>query len=124
MNPKILQCRVSTEWNGKGEYKSFSGRAMIDWRQAWYGSSGGGSGDIRNDDNIEVRHNSGSNSRPKVPRITRGREELEEEEYNVEEPISTVMVVVFLAVMAAYVWNSYGDIILSFMFGEVLVDKS
>ena len=49
---------------------------------------------------------------------------MEKEEYNVEEPISTVMVVVFLAVMAAYVWNSYGDIILSFMFGEVLVDKS
>mmetsp|Transcript_42093 Transcript_42093/g.73850 ORF Transcript_42093/g.73850 Transcript_42093/m.73850 type:complete len:218 (+) Transcript_42093:979-1632(+) len=115
---KILQCRVSTEWNGKGEYKTFSDRAMGDWRQAWCGGIGGG--DNRNDGTSSKKGNNGISCRPKVPRIsTRGREEMGEEE-DVDEPVSTAMVVVFLAVMATYVWNSYGDLILSLLFGEVL----
>ena len=110
---------VSTEWNGKGEYKTFSDRAMGDWRKAWYGDSGGGVGDHRNDGTSAKKGNNGISCRPKVPRISRGKEEMGEEE-DVDEPVSTVMVVVFLAVMAAYVWNSYGDLILSLLFGEVL----
>ncbi|KAL7534756.1 hypothetical protein ACHAXR_006062 [Thalassiosira sp. AJA248-18] len=114
IHSKVLQCRVSTEWNGKGEYKTFSDRAMRDWRQAWFGAHEGS-----NDDNAGNRTGSRGNNgicvRPKVPRISsRGREE-EEMEVEVDEPISTAMVVVFLAVLAVYVWNSYGDLILSFI---------
>ena len=54
--------------------------------------------------------NSRRSSRPKVPRISRGgSEEIEEEDCNVDGPVSTVMVVVFLAVLAAHVWSLYGD---------------
>merc|ERR1711957_1081088 len=105
-----------------GEHKTFSDRAMRDWRQAWCDGHGEGDGDNIGSDRsgIAQRGSSGSNSRPKVPRISQGREKMEVKEFDVDEPISTVMVVVFLAVMAAYVWNSYGDLILSLLFGEVL----
>jgi len=121
INSKILQCRVSTEWNGKGEYKTFSDRAMKHWREAWYGGSGfatGGSsssssGGIGTESG--VTNNERSSRKPKVPRISKrgNRDDYDEEEtYDyADEPISTAMVIVFLAVMAAYVWNSYGDFI-------------
>ena len=134
IHPKIMQCRVSTEWNGRGEHKTFADRAMRDWRRAWFGGTGSSGGvgmsgdDTGNNANgniIAPRGGGGRNLiniRPKVPRISRGgsRDEMEEDdeiEY-VDEPISTAMVVVFLAIMAAYVWRSYGDVILSISFRD------
>ena len=54
-----------------------------------------------------------------MPRTSRGRDDDDEEERIADEPISTVMVVVFLAVAAKYVWGAYEDLVLSLMFGEV-----
>ncbi|KAL7527998.1 hypothetical protein ACHAWF_002397, partial [Thalassiosira exigua] len=117
-SPRILQCRVSTEWNGQGEHKTFADRAMRDWRQAWCGCGGGGGTDASPS---AVGGSNGSCWKRRVPRISsRGREDVDEMEQNVDEPVSTVMVIVFLAVMAAYAWNLYGDLILRFLFGEVL----
>jgi len=115
---KVLQCRVSTEWNGKGEHKTFSDRAMTDWRQAW---CGGGSGENSNNESDGASNtNDGIRFRPKVPRISRrGREEVEEES-DIDEPISTAMVIVFLAVMAAYTWSSYGDFLRLIFIGKQL----
>lgn len=116
----ILQCRVSTEWNGNGECNSFTDRAMGDWREVWlehhaYGD-GGGDNDIVNKEYC-TRSSSSSrrfNSRPKVSRIWRGGGggsiggDFEEEQCN--EPISTVMVIIFLVAVVAHVWYTYGDI--------------
>jgi hypothetical protein len=117
----ILQCRVSTEWNGNGECNSFTDRAMGDWREVWldhhacYGEAG-----IVNRD-CGIRAGRTFNCRPKVPRIWRGGGSAAEdhrmgndEEY-CNEPISTVMVIIFLVAVIAHVWITYRDIIQEFI---------
>ncbi len=123
----ILQCRVSTEWNGNGGCNSFTDRAMGDWREVWLEhhvhGGGAGAGDENEIINKEYCTRSSSsrrfNSRPKVSRIWRGGSgggssdhiggNFEEEQCN--EPISTVMVIVFLVAVVSHVWYTYGDII-------------
>ena len=120
----ILQCRVSTEWNGMGQYNSFTDRAMISWRRAWC-LHGGQFGDdingiISGSSNRSTSKNNGGRAvRPKVPRISHnsnGRDglisEVRKQSIDVDEPISTVMVIVFLVVLVAYLWKEYGDFIL------------
>ena len=113
---RILQCRVSTEWNGKGECSTFTDRAMKDWRRAWcVAPLGSGIDDIGTNNGGT---NNGRAVRPKVPRISKhGRvnESRHDEDENVNEPISTAMVIIFLVVIAAYVWEEYGDAILSYV---------
>ncbi|KAL9188139.1 hypothetical protein ACHAXT_006517 [Thalassiosira profunda] len=110
--PTLRQCRVSSEWNGKGEHKTFADRAMGDWRKAWRVAAADGEG-------AGTNGSGGGACRPKVPRIRRDVTS-DEERIDVDEPVSTAMVAVFLAALAAYVWNAYGDVIRAFLFGEVL----
>ncbi len=117
----ILQCRVSTEWNGNGECNSFTDRAMGDWREAWlehpvYSDGGGDDNGIVNKAYCTRSSSRRFNSRPKVSRIWRGGggggsidDDYEEEQCN--EPISTVMVIDFLVAVFSHVWYTYGDII-------------
>ena len=96
----ILQCRVSIEWSGNGEHSTFADRAMEDWRRVWRGASESSASGGRS--------HSGTHRRPRVPRIAgRGKRGAAEEEdvAAAEEPLSTAMVVVFLAVVAAYAWQ-------------------
>jgi len=111
VSPNILQCRVSTEWNGLGECNTFTDRAMQDWRRAWNVS------DASLDEN-GINGSSGNNTgravRPKVPRINRRQEldnDYDDENKYADEPISTVMITVLLVGIAAYLWNLYGDIL-------------
>ena len=114
VSPNILQCRVSTEWNGLGECNTFTDRAMQDWRKAWnvsYVSS-----DVQNGINgSSSGNNTGRAVRPKVPRINRRKEldnDYDDENKYADEPISTVMITVLLVGIVAYVWKLYGDIIM------------
>ncbi len=132
----ILQCRVSTEWNGNGECNSFTDRAMGDWREVWYNHRHNDPYACGGEDGIGRCSSSSSSSsssrryncRPKVPRILRGDDgggatannhaggfgrEYDDEYFH--EPISTVMVIAFLVAVAAHVWNAYGDVIQSFL---------
>ena len=111
----ILQCRVSTEWNGLGECNTFTDRAMKDWRKAWNVS------DVSSDEivNGSSGNNTGRAVRPKVPRINRRKEiDNDYDEKYADEPISTVMITVLLVGIAAYIWNLYGDIIMKVFFGD------
>ena len=111
-NNKILQSRIITEWNGKGDCESFVERAMSDWRQAWSVSSVADKG-------ITSNGVYQGKTRPKVPRISRNEAETEyEEECDIEEPVSTVMIIVLLGGIIAYMWNLYGDDIHSFLIGD------
>ncbi|KAL7499344.1 hypothetical protein ACHAWT_008259 [Skeletonema menzelii] len=109
---KILQSRIITEWNGKGDCESFVDRAMSDWRQAWSVSSVDEKGIASNG----VYH---GKTRPKVPRISRKEVETEyEEESDIDEPVSTIMIIVLLGGILAYMWNLYGDDIHSLLTGD------
>jgi len=119
VSPNILQCRVSTEWNGLGECNTFTDRAMQDWRKAWNVS------ETLLDENGINGMSSGNNTRravrPKVPRINRRKEidnDYDDENKYADEPISTVMITVLLVGIVAYVWNLYGHIIMSVLFGD------
>ena len=124
---RTLKCRVSTEWNGRGEYNSFADRAMGDWRRAWrdgggVGGEGAGAGAVGGAPCAAIDgcggNVNGSNGRPKVPSVARaGRREAADDdvtEHDVSEPISSVMVVIFLAVVIAHVWSTYGDAFLAY----------
>lgn len=108
---KILQSRIITEWNGKGDCETFVDRAMSDWRQAWSVSSGADKGNP-NSGNYQGK------TRPKVPRIRKEDESEYEEEYAIDEPVSTLMIIVLLGGILAYLWNLYGDVIHSLLIGE------
>ena len=106
---KILQSRIITEWNGKGDYETFVDRAMDDWREAWSVSSGDGKGKSKN--GIYQ-----GKTRPKVPRISRSNIESEyEEEIDFDEHVSTIMIIALLGGIMAYTWKTYGDDIYSFL---------
>lgn len=116
---RTLKCRISTEWNGRGDYNSFADRAMGDWRRAWRdgggvgGEGAGAVGGAPRGAAIDGCGNvSGNNGRPKVPR----REAADDDvmEYDVREPISSVMVVIFLVVVVAHVWSTCGDAFLAY----------
>lgn len=113
----ILQCRVSTEWNGNGECNTFADRAMGDWREVWFehGTCGGKDGIV--DKGYVTRSSRKFNSRPKVSRIWKCSSDGEEYDSNenCDEPISTAMVTVFLIAVVVHVWNTYGDVIHSFL---------
>eukprot|EP00985_Skeletonema_marinoi_P009542 scaffold4440_cov85-Skeletonema_marinoi.AAC.2 len=110
---KILQSRIITEWNGKGDCETFVDRAMSDWREAWSVSSAADKGLANNG----VHQ---GKTRPKVPRISRNEDETEyEEECDIDEPVSTVMIIVLLGGILAYMWNLYGDDIHSLLTGDV-----
>jgi len=112
-NNKTLQSRIITEWNGKGDCDTFVDRAMSDWRQAWSVSSGADKG-ITNFGSHQGK------TRPKVPRISRKEDESEyEEEYDIDEPVSTLMIIVLMGGILAYLWNLYGDEIHSLLTGDV-----
>ena len=125
---RTLKCRVSTEWNGRGEYNSFADRAMGDWRRAWrdgvggVGGEGAGAGAVGGAPCAAIDgcggNVIGNNGRPKVPSVTRaGRREAADDdltEHDVSEPISSVMVSIFLAVVIAHVWSTYGDAFLAY----------
>lgn len=111
-NNKILQSRIITEWNGKGDSESFVDRAMSDWRQAWSVSNVA-------DNGINGNGVYQGKTRPKVPRISKNEVETEyEEECDIDEPVSTVMIIVLLGGIFAYMWNMYGDDIHSFLNGN------
>lgn len=108
-NNKIFQSRVITEWNGKGDYKTFADRAMSDWRLVWSGTSKADKGTL-------AAGNHSGKTRPRVPRIS--RKEVDESDYgeeNIDEPVSTAMIIVFLVGILAYIWNLYGDTIHSLL---------
>lgn len=108
-NNKIFQSRVITEWNGKGDYKTFADRAMGDWRLVWSGTS-------KVDKRTLATGNYSGKTRPRVPRISRN--EIDESDYgeeNIDEPVSTAMIIVFLIGILAYIWNLYGDTIHSLL---------
>jgi hypothetical protein len=110
---KILQSRIITEWNGKGDCETFVDRAMSDWREAWSVSSAADKG-LANNGVYQGK------TRPKVPRISRNEDETEdEEECDIDEPVSTVMIIVLLGGILAYMWNLYGDDIHSLLTGDV-----
>jgi hypothetical protein len=112
INNKIFQSRVITEWNGKGDYKTFADRAMRDWRQVWGNSSA--------DNGITNVGSYHGRMRPKVPRISRNEDESEyEREHDFDEPVSTAMILVLLVGILAYLWNLYGDAIYSLLKGDV-----
>mmetsp|Transcript_18329 Transcript_18329/g.35658 ORF Transcript_18329/g.35658 Transcript_18329/m.35658 type:complete len:632 (-) Transcript_18329:116-2011(-) len=116
---KILQSRICAEWNGKGDFKTFSDRAMKDWRTVWCPS---GVGDYST--NGSSNTNSGGSGwenigrkKPRVPRISiNGTDDEGFDENDSDEPISTLMVIAFLGFVVAYVWNHYGDHILGVSF--------
>ena len=118
VSPNILQCRVSTEWNGLGEYNTFTDRAMKDWRKAW--NVADVNSDVQNGINgSSSGNNTGRAVRPKVPRINRRKEiDNDYDEKYADEPISTVMITVLLVGIVAYVWKLYGNIIMSVLFGD------
>lgn len=103
----ILQSRISAEWNGKGDHKTFSDRAMGNWRQVWCG----------NDDGGQLKLS--ARGRPRVPRIRNKVDLADEDELNFDEPVSTAMVTVFLVGVVAYLWNQYGAFIISLLHGEI-----
>ena len=79
------------------------------WRQAWKVSSAAAKGTASNG----VYH---GKTRPRVPRISRKEVETEyEEESDIDEPVSTVMIIVLLGGILAYMWNLYGDDIYSLL---------
>jgi len=97
----LLQSRVTVEWNGKGDYNTFSDRAMTHWRKVWSESSDqGGKSDVLR--------------KKKVPRLS--RKDNGEEEPVLDEPVSTIMVIVFVICAAWYVYSSYGEYLYSIMF--------
>ena len=114
---KLLQSRISAEWNGKGDYKTFSDRAMSDYRQVWYAHASG---------NVSLHGDGGGSGwrrfgrkKPKVPRISKnGADEANEDEYDVDESISNAMVIAFLVLVVAYVWKYYGNAILWFLYAD------
>lgn len=111
-NNKTLQSRIITEWNGKGDCETFVDRAMSDWRQAWSVSSDADKG-IANCGSYQGK------TRPKVPRLSRKEDGSEyEEEYDIDEPVSTLMIIVLLGGILAYLWNLYGDEIHSLLTGD------
>ncbi|KAL3787398.1 hypothetical protein ACHAWO_003171 [Cyclotella atomus] len=87
---KLLQSRVTVEWNGKGDYNTFSDRAMQDWRRVW---------------STNVQNKSGEPKR-RVPRLSRNEYE---DDGTLDEPVSTIMVAVFVIGVAWYLWNCYSD---------------
>jgi hypothetical protein len=89
-NTQLLQSRVTCEWNGKGDYNTFSDRAMRDWRRVW----------------SEENESLNGASKKKVPRLSRKSSEADDE---LDEPISTFMVAVFVIGVAWYVWSCYGE---------------
>lgn len=97
----LLQSRVTVEWNGKGDYNTFSDRAMIQWRKVW-------------NESCDQRGKSDVLKKKKVPRLS--RRDNGEEEPALDEPVSTIMVIVFVIFAAWYVYNSYGEYLYSTMF--------
>ncbi|KAL3808117.1 hypothetical protein ACHAXA_001023 [Cyclostephanos tholiformis] len=101
---RMMNCRISTEWNGMGEYNSFADRAMKEWRRAWCDDVFFEGADI---------NGCGGNVRSKVPCIKRrSRREVANDDDmkdGISEQISTVMVIIFLAVVAAQVWSNCRD---------------
>ncbi|KAL7483492.1 hypothetical protein ACHAW6_009137 [Cyclotella cf. meneghiniana] len=87
----LLQCRVTAEWNGNGDYNTFSDRTMQEWRRVWSESSEGGRYGLLNS---------------RVPRFSR---KTDDEEELLDEPVSTLMVLVFLIGVVWYVWKSYSE---------------
>ncbi|KAL7471582.1 hypothetical protein ACHAXS_011878 [Conticribra weissflogii] len=121
---KILQSRICAEWNGKGDFKTFSDRAMKDWRTVWCPG-------VMDDysTNASSNVNSGRSGwtnnigrkKPRVPRISGNGADYEcFDECDLDEPLSTVMVTAFLVCVVAYVWNHYGDHILGAAFGIIM----
>jgi hypothetical protein len=110
-------CRISTEWNGRGEYNSFADRAMLDWRRVWRDDVVGVEGSGARVPPVDI-NGCGGGVRPKVQSISRvGRREAADDDDmqdDVSEPISTVMVILFLAVVVAQVWNNFGDTFLAY----------
>jgi hypothetical protein len=88
---KLLQSRVTVEWNGKGDYNTFSDRAMQDWRRAW---------------STTLQTNGGEPKR-RVSRLSNQNEY--EDDGTLDEPVSTIMVIVFVFGVAWYLWNCYSD---------------
>ena len=86
----LLQSRVTVEWSGKGDYNTFSDRAMNDWRRIW-------SGQISNTHEVTKRKGS---------RLSRRSNN---DEDGLDEPISTVMVITFVIGVVWYICHCYGD---------------
>ena len=89
---QLLQSRITVEWNGKGDYNTFSDRAMNDWRSIWGAS----------------KQDRASNA-PKRKAPRRSRLKLNDEDDVIDEPISTIMVIVFILWAVWYIWNYYSD---------------
>ena len=116
----VTSCRISTEWNGRGECNSFADRAMVDWRRVWRDDGIGvdvpGARASYVDFNGCTAGCGGVRTKlPSVPRVGR-RDAVDDDDMKdgVSEPISTAMVILFLAVVAAQVWSSFGDTVLSY----------
>lgn len=100
-NIPLLQSRITIEWNGKGDYHTFAERAMKDWRRIWSVIDSG-------------KRWSGMKEFSKLRRKRRRNDT--EEEVGFEEPISTVMVVVFVMGVGWYIWKCYWDYLYSLAF--------
>ena len=94
----LLQCRVTAEWNGNGDYSTFSDRAMQEWRRVWSESSEGGRYGLL---------------KRRVPRLSQNADDPEEV---LDEPLSTLMVIVFIIGIVWYVWKSYSEHLYSLAF--------
>ncbi|KAL3805888.1 hypothetical protein HJC23_007849 [Cyclotella cryptica] len=94
----LLQCRVTAEWNGNGDYNTFSDRAMQEWRRVW------------SDSNEEGKYGL---LKRRVPRLSR---KIDDDEEVFDEPVSTLMVIAFIIGIVWYIWKSYSEHIYSLAF--------